>query len=500
MYTFGKRIGLAALAGLIVVGIHAPDAWAQRVQRAGNLVNPGSPGYFPFFRVNPNLNIQQAAYNTSLAGHALSQVPPWAFFPGNFNNLNASGFNNLPGSLQAAVAASVANGALNPVTLSANTPFNPFALSTGALANPGAVSPFALSTNPYAFAGAAGGYGALGGTASLTSSGLPSNSGYDSAAYGSYGSNPYAGYPYGIPDSFGGYLRGGADVINAQGRFLVSRQQAGILREERAQKTIENHRRRVLQYLWDLDHIPTLQSLQERRDRINLRHYLNNAGPSEVTSATALNAILADLRKLPNGTNGPRIPLNEQTLQNINVQAPGTNGNAGLLKNADGLPWPLALQGPEYKDQIDLINSNLADAVSGAAKNNVDPTTLRAMDRAVAAMQDTLRRNIRDLPIDQYTDASNFLANLAAGLNVLSHPNAAKQLRTPKGATVADLVQWMNQNGMVFAPAVNGQEADYQALHQALVSYDNGIHGRSPQVATERETSSEKKKSEAKEE
>src|SRR5436305_791238 len=41
-----------------------------------------------------------------------------------------------------------------------------------------------------------------------------------------YATNPYAGYK----GRYGGYLSGGADVINAQGQFMVSTQQAYQMR------------------------------------------------------------------------------------------------------------------------------------------------------------------------------------------------------------------------------------------------------------------------------
>ena len=41
-----------------------------------------------------------------------------------------------------------------------------------------------------------------------------------------------------------------------------------------------------------------------------------------------------------------------------------------------------------------------------------------------------------------------------------------------KGKTVPDLVSYMKNKGLSFAPAVAGQEPAYAALHQALAAYD----------------------------
>src|SRR5438132_1022105 len=47
-----------------------------------------------------------------------------------------------------------------------------------------------------------------------------------------YPTSPYATYPGYYADPYGGYLSGAADVINAQGQFLVNTQQAYRMREQ----------------------------------------------------------------------------------------------------------------------------------------------------------------------------------------------------------------------------------------------------------------------------
>src|SRR5437660_1338467 len=50
-----------------------------------------------------------------------------------------------------------------------------------------------------------------------------------------YPSSPYPYYPGSYYDPYGGYLSGAADVINAQGQFLVKTQQAYQMREQARQ-------------------------------------------------------------------------------------------------------------------------------------------------------------------------------------------------------------------------------------------------------------------------
>src|SRR5207245_176411 len=124
--------------------------------------NAQSPGFVlpPHQR---GLTLRQSAFNIATIGQAFSFVPPYAL-----------GFNPYPRV--------VSSPGISPLA-------SPYA---GAAANPYA----ALYANPYA------------------SNAYGTSPGYDN----SY-NNPYMSSYY---DPYSGYLRGGADVINAQGRFMVN--------------------------------------------------------------------------------------------------------------------------------------------------------------------------------------------------------------------------------------------------------------------------------------
>lgn len=85
---------------------------------------------------------------------------------------------------------------------------------------------------------------------------------------------------------------------------------------------------------------------------------------------------------------------------------------------------------------------------------------------------------IAELTPDQYVQAARFLRELRGGFNVLKQSDVAKYFSpnaTAQGSNVAELVAHMTANGLRFAPAVSGDEPYYTALHQALVTYDDGI-------------------------
>jgi hypothetical protein len=75
----------------------------------------------------------------------------------------------------------------------------------------------------------------------------------------SYYGNPY--YP--SYDPYGGALRGAADVVNAQGKFMVSREQAFSIREQTRQAKIDTRRRLFDEYQYERSNTPTANQLRE---------------------------------------------------------------------------------------------------------------------------------------------------------------------------------------------------------------------------------------------
>jgi hypothetical protein len=390
--------------------------------------NAQVPGYV----VSPRrgLTLRQAAYNVATLGQALSFVPPYAL-----------GFNPYPRI--------VTNPVIAPIT-------NPYA---GAGINPYA----SLYANPYA---------------SLTSNAYGTSPGYDNSYY-----NPY----YNYWDPYGGYLRGGADVINAQGRFMVNQQQAYLTREQVRSERIANRRKIFDEYLYEREKTPTPEEERQRHQLDQLNRSRNNPPVTEIWSGKALNDILADLRKL--STKAPQagqlvniqqLPLDEDGFKHINVTQGG--GSIGLLKNEGRLKWPAALAGPDFKEQRDRVNSLAQAAIRQAEFNNqVDPGTLTQLSNDVDNLHSQLRKNGGDLPFAVYTEAKTFLNNLddaVSGLRQQSVGNYFTGKFAIKAKTVPELVDFMTKQGLQFAPAVPGDESAYVALHQALANYDTAAQAQ----------------------
>jgi hypothetical protein len=297
--------------------------------------------------------------------------------------------------------------------------------------------------------------------------------------YAGTSQNPYGGGGYGsyyYETELGGYLRGTADVVTAQGKYLASLQQAGLLKEQTRQAAIETRRKSFDEYLYEREKTPTFRQERERVAQLELQRSLSDPSTSEIWSGQALNTLLADLAKRPHDeTSGQTIALDEDLLRHINLTT--GQGNVGLLKNAGRLSWPLALLGDANSADRELLNSLAPEAINQAVRGRVDKGTLKEMFESVHRIRRRLAADIKDVTPTQYVEAGRFLSNLDDALKVLSHPDAGDYFTrkyTAQGRTVAELVKHMTAQGLTFAPAIPGDGPAYLALHRALVAYDVG--------------------------
>jgi hypothetical protein len=363
----------------------------------------------------------------------------------------------------------------------------PYALGFSPMTNPGlaypgtATNPYLtalgqnlLSGNPYL---SGGGYG----MASMSSSaglGGVAGTGYGGSGYSSAYSSSY------YQDPFNAYLTGAADVIRSQANYMVSAQQANLVKQQVQRDKIENRKRFIEQWLYEREKLPTAQDDRERVDRMELRRIRNNPPATEIYSATALNRLLNQLERLPAGAHGDaaQFPLPEDLASRVNVTPPNRAGNSGLLKDDGRLHWPAALQGDEFRGDRELVESLLPEAVRQATRDSrVTPGTLRDLRDAVDRLQRQLTHDINNFAPSQHVEARRFLNFLDDALKLLGKPDVGNYFNgtyAAKGRTVPDLVQYMKEKGLQFAPATPGDEAAYAALYQALAGYDAATQGQ----------------------
>jgi hypothetical protein len=291
---------------------------------------------------------------------------------------------------------------------------------------------------------------------------------------GYYGNPYYPGYGY-LYDPYGAALSGSADVINAQGQFIVSQQQGYLMREQYRQKKIETRRKNVDEYIYERAVLPTPEDDRERQRLENLRRARNDPPSTEIWSARSLNDLLVGIQQqIAKKIDAPDIALDEDVLKHINVSGGGTLASLGLFRDGGRLQWPLAFVGDEFREDRKAMDQLALEAMKQIDSGPADAGTVRAMGQAVDRMADTLKGDVDNISTNDYIKAKRFLSELRNSLNALQDPsvtNYAKGKWSAKGRNVAELVTEMSRQGLKFAPAVSGDEAAYTALQRALADY-----------------------------
>src|SRR5205085_1082524 len=158
-----------------------------------------------------------------------------------------------------------------------------------------------------------------------------------------------------------------------------------------------------------------------------LRYVQNDPPATVIDSAHALNVLLADLQRLRNrNVRGPVVPIDPAVLGQINVRPTGGNGNPGLLRGERWRSWPLALAGPDFKEERGRVDALAGQLVKQAAARNVDPDTLDRLTAELAKVRRQLADRITELPTMEYIHASEYLDSFKESLKVLAQPDVAR--------------------------------------------------------------------------
>jgi hypothetical protein len=428
----GRRGRVVLLAGLALLGL-ASLAQAQRFQFNGAPFTPPA---------------QRGIY-TSISNPQFAGMYQWAHAQGIIGRGIGNFYRNIP-----------------PYALGYN-PYPSPIISTGPLMPWGGGYSSALSSygNPY-----------TGGAALSTN---PVSSAYDASLSPGY-SNPYTGWGS-IYTPEQGYLYGAADVTNANAQYQLTLQRARLVQNEVTNKQLDLRRRLIEEAQWERKQMPDAATMIAKENQSNLDRARTQATLTDIWSARALNDLLAHLiDQQGKGNRGPSVPLDDDLLKHINVTA-GTGGNVGLLRNGGKLQWPASLQGPAFAEVRERLDKRLPDAVQQLGFNNpVDRGTLTDIRAEVEKANAILDQRLADMTPTEFLEAKRFLNQLSDAVRAIQDPNASKyftQQWVAKGKNVAELVDWMRNNGLKFAPAVPGDEAAYRALHHAMVAYDASMAG-----------------------
>jgi len=197
--------------------------------------------------------------------------------------------------------------------------------------------------------------------------------------------------------------------------------------------------------------------------------------PAEIYSGAALNTLLEEMKRDPGRLSpGASAPVEPEWLPHLHATSAQGMGNAGLLKDKE-ITWPLLLAGradllPERTHIEDLLNQSKEAVLHGQRPVNQVIELRHSVDRLQAELKDEVRTGGDDSAWSpgQYVAANRSLNELKDALTLLESKDAAFYFNPLQGKNVAALVAYMNKNGLIFAPAVSGDERFYSAMYGAM--------------------------------
>jgi hypothetical protein len=206
---------------------------------------------------------------------------------------------------------------------------------------------------------------------------------------------------------------------------------------------------------------------------------------TEIYSGESLNALLRHLiARQDQGAQRTNVPLSEKTLQSIHLTAGGTREGVALLQGNGCLQWPEVLQGEGFRKGREDLNRGIQNAVNAVQLNRrPDRGTVEALRADLQGLHERVDAGARTLAPDEYIRAKRYLRLVGSTVTALEGPHAFYYLNgnwTAKGKNVAELIQFMAENGLSFAPATPSDEPAYRALYHALAAFD----ARMPRMAS----------------
>src|SRR6185437_13774715 len=223
-------------------------------------------------------------------------------------------------------------------------------------------------------------------------------------------------------------------------------------------------------------HMPNPEKIRQNQLTRELDRARASPPLTEVWSGRSLNSLLRSLiAQQFQGVHSPTVPLNEDTVKSINLTA-RDGVNLGLLKDNGHLQWPQPLQSEMFKQGREDLNRHIKHAVNQVRlKRGLDAGTLNSLQADLKKLNETLEANVSDLSPDQYIEAKRYLRLLANTVTALKRRDASNYFNgnwVAKGKNVAELVKFMAENGLWFAPASPGSESAYLELYHKLAASD----------------------------
>jgi hypothetical protein len=302
---------------------------------------------------------------------------------------------------------------------------------------------------------------------------VPLSAGPASAQYNPY--YPRGGYGYGYGWGGPGSVQAGqAQILDSIGNLAINQEKSRLEAEKVARSKLETRKATLNEMLYEKAMTPTYGEERAIDENRKVERMLTTPTSMEICEGKTLNQFLPLLEQMTSrGVMGPPIPLDPYALSKINVKTGGNGPNLSLLVQ-NPISWPLGLRGPIQQKLAAVIKTALAQAT----KDELDPIVYREVQMLTTQLQDDFTRRFQTDQVNagDYLVATPFLEQLQQNVVALGQPGVNRILDgsySARGSNVPELVAYMTGNGLTFAPCAPGNQAAYQGLHNAFVSYIN---------------------------
>ena len=310
----------------------------------------------------------------------------------------------------------------------------------------------------------------------------------------------------GAHTALGDQIRAEAKYIRAAGLYLESAATARKIGAEAAALEIENSVKAVQAYwerrrIWEEEYHRRNPTPFEREKKIQdiwqkrMREQYQAILRSDVTDQ--LNWLLREVsvaalaaqyslrsRESSEASSAFQIDM-ELTKSDVNQiwLTDGGRGGKFVFRLADPKPmetrWPVGLRAPEFKETREAFEAARqtvlqdVDRAQGPVGFEQGNQLIQTVNDLLVALDATYPAQRRAVPATflEYSDSKRFLQSLLMGVARTTKTNDLSLFKSEnafRGKTVLDLIQYMYQNGLLFAKSPEGGEGTYSRLFQAM--------------------------------
>jgi hypothetical protein len=125
-----------------------------------------------------------------------------------------------------------------------------------------------------------------------------------------------------------------------------------------------------------------------------------------------------------------------------------------------------------------------------ALNAKIDKNALKDIRSSLRILRESLRKNFKEVPAQSFLEGLRFLDDFDAAVTALEKGDAVVSLDFQQkfatgGKTVQELVDYMKNKALRFAPANAGDERVYHVLQTALAAYSAVLHNQISAAAKE---------------